>query len=190
MFSPIPTNFTALSIGGALEMTLDGDWDRASTLLRRLDPVVFRASLNGQRNAARKIRKMVLKNIDDNGARIGWPSVSADYATYKLSQGGDPGNLYYMGGYYRNNITIFRRKYQYFVGLRKEVRNPKSKLPLWEIGLILEEGSSARGIKARPLWGPSFDHFGGNQEIIRHIKQSILRASRKAGIPMTSLLNL
>lgn len=146
---------------------LFGDWDKTRSLINGLDVTIKAGAILGQKSAAEKLKKIIKKNIRENGGSIGWPPVSDKYAIRKKSMGYDPNNLLVLTGLYYRNINTWYNGNTYYVGLKSKVRNPKTggRLTLVQIANILEHGSVVRKIKARPLWRPSFKQFGGSARI-------------------------
>lgn len=162
------------------QVELFGDWDRTKALLNGIESTIAAGALIGQRAAAEKLLKIVKKNIRENGGSIGWPQVSDKYAQLKRSMGYDPGNLLVLTGLYYKNISIRQNGLTFYVGLNKNIKNPKTggKITLAKIAIILEHGSVVAKIKARPLWTPSFKQFGGSSRIkslmVWHIRSLIM----------------
>lgn len=164
------------------QIELFGDWMKTKYILRTIDKTMMVGVMAGQRSAAQKLKRIVRRNIRENGGRIGWAPVSSTYAKYKSSKGYDPTNLYTMTGLYYQNIEVWRSGSRYNVGLKSGVRHQRkgSTLTLAQIARVLESGSTVRNIKARPLWTPSFKQLGGTTKIksivLWHIRDHIYKA--------------
>lgn len=162
------------------QVELFGDWDKTKNLINGLEPTIRAGALLGQKSAADKLLKLIKKNIRENGGSIGWPPVSDKYAKVKKNMGYDPNNLLVLTGLYYRNINVWNKGFTYYVGINRNVKNTKTggKLTLIQIATILEYGSVARKIKARPLWRPTFKQFGGSARIksliVWHIRNLIL----------------
>lgn len=163
------------------EIRLFGDWQKTRRVLATLDTTVALGVLSGQKSAALKLKRLIKKNIRENGGSLGWEPVSQKYAKYKSSKGYDPSNLLVMSGLYYRNINIWHKNGKYYVGVKKGITNKVSggNLTVGKIARILEYGSTIRNIKARPLWIPTFKQFGGKKRLqgimIWHIRNQILK---------------
>ena len=159
------------------KVELIGDWKKTRALLFDLPLLVKQGTAAGQKSAAEKLLKIIKKNIRDNGGSIGWPPVSELYAKKKIGMGKDPNNLLVLTGLYYRSINIYNKGTNYYVGIKKNTRNYETggRLTVAQIATILEYGSYANNIKARPLWGPSFKQFGGSKKIKSLITWHIAR---------------
>ncbi|MAO08126.1 MAG: hypothetical protein CL596_05370 [Alteromonas sp.] len=157
-----------------------GDWYITKNLLIQLEPAIKKGSIAGQKRAAQELKRIVRRNIRENGGKIGWPPVSEKYAKYKRKKGFDPENLYVMTGLYYRSIKIYRDGNNISIGLKRYTRHQgrtNNNLTLIKIANILENGSAVRNIKARPLWKPSYKQFGGSKRlkgfILWHVRNEI-----------------
>lgn len=158
---------------------LIGDWFKVKNLIDGLDKTIAVGTTKAQLSASRKLLTIVKRNIRENGGSIGWPPVSDRYKRYKTNKGYDPDNLLFMTGLYYRSINIWNTKNNYYIGVKRRLKHPgkKGSLTIGEIATVLEYGSMARNIKARPLWGPSYKQLGGNNRvknlIVWHIRNEI-----------------
>lgn len=167
------------------QIELFGDWERTEYMLKNIELAISLGNKAALLSASNKIKRIVRRNIRENGGSIGWPPVSENYAEFKSSLGYDPNNLYHLTGIYYRNITIWSNAGVYYVGLKNHTRNTFTggRITLIQIAKILEAGSFVRNIQPRPLWKPSFRQFGGTLRlkglIIWHIRNQI---RLKAGV--------
>ena len=168
--------------GSALKVELFGDWDKTKRVVNNLERAIAIGSLAGQQSAANKIRELVRKKIRDNGGSKYWPAYSDKYRKFKAkNKPGKAGSMLRYTDTYYNNIITWQSGAKIHIGLRPRMVVPstdgKSKnITLHELAQILEYGSSARGIQARPLWGPVGKEFGGDRVkalMIWHIRNAI-----------------
>lgn len=166
------------------EIQMEGDWEKTKQLLDGIEDTIRDGASKGQRIAAEKIMAIVKRHIRENGGSLGWEPVSPKYAKWKTRKGYDPSNLLVLSRTYYNSISIWNARDRYYVGVKRGTKNPitgggENSITVGEIANILERGSvnksSGRGsgIKARPLWAPSFRQFGGSKEIKRHLIRHI-----------------
>lgn len=151
-----------------------GDWDKASRLLSRDLPLaVAIGTEQGRISAAEKIQALLRANIRNNGPKgIYWPAYSIKYEEKKSRKGGNIDNKLRWTNTYYNSIKVIRDNKGIHVGIPKNIKskvNKKNPLPIGRIAVILERGSYAMNIPARPLWAPTFKEFGGKQRIAYHI---------------------
>lgn len=169
----MPTQNINVGSGISPEISLFGDWDIALKALSKLPIAVAIGTQSGKLAAAEKIQALVKKNIRANGPQsIKWPDLGEKYAKNKAAKGGNPERKWYYTGTYYNNIKVIEKGKDIYVGVPRGVRgrvNKKKPLTLGQIANILERGSAAHNIKARPLWGPTFKEFGGKKRVQYHI---------------------
>lgn len=178
---------TNINVGGNIDLSnlspeveLTGDWEKASAFINKLPLAVAIGVENGKMAAAEKLLTMVKANIRKGGVQgYHWPPLKEEYLKNKLKKGGDSSIWRYTSTYY-DNIQIIKRGNNIHVGVPARMRgkvNSEKPLTLTQIGNILENGSSAAGIAARPLWGPTLKQFGGkyrvNNHIVWHIRNTI-----------------
>jgi hypothetical protein len=161
------------------EVELLGDWDKAQALLKTQLPLAVRIGAEkGRLSAAEKIKDLVRRNIRNNGpAGHHWAPYSAKYAKRKAKLGGNVDRMLRLTDTYYNNIKVIRKGTSVFVGVPKGVKSRvnKKRMEVGTIARILEKGSEAHNIQARPLWRPSFNEFGGKKRIAYHIVFNIRR---------------
>ncbi len=155
-------------IPGGMKVELEGEWLRLNKVIDKLPTSVLAGVISGQMSAAKKLRNIVRKYIKEGGGSLNWQGVSPGYARYKTSQGGDPDRLMWLTGLYYRSIKIFRKGNKISVGISKEAKNRRG-YRVVDYASVMEYGSSARNIPARPLWKPSFKQLGGKRGIKRII---------------------
>lgn len=161
------------------DVELFGDWQRCERLFLGIDNSIRLGSRAGQKSAAKRLLRIVRKNIRENGGSIGWPSLSESYQKRKAASGYSPNRMLYMTGLYYRSIMIWDRGGRYYVGVKPRIYNPKSggHLTVGKIARILEHGSHIMNLPARPLWRPSFRQMGGNRKvkalILWHVRNQI-----------------
>lgn len=166
MAEPNASKYRQRNLSGyQTEVQFVGDWDRVARLLNDTPMIIDIGSKLGQESAANKILKIVKHHIRTNGGELGWPSLSMKYQESKASKGFDPGRMLYMTGTYYWSIKKWNNRGNIYVGVKSGTKHPDSKLTVSEIANILEHGSNARNIPARPLWAPSFKQFGGSKKV-------------------------
>lgn len=158
------------------DIKLEGDWDKARALFGgQLQAAVLIGAKKGQLAAAKKIQALVRKNIRlQSAGNARWPDHSEAYAKRKAAKGWGDQKWKSTGQYYRN-IKVMDRGTNVFVGVPRGAKGKvhEDALNLTEIANILERGSAANNIKARPLWRPSFREFGGKTRVAYHINYHI-----------------
>lgn len=176
------TTQTIKPVGKGLQVELFGDWDKAKRLVKGLEGAMAAGAVAGQLAAAEKIKDLVKKKIRSNGGSTPWQEYSEAYLKYKRNKKPSKvGQMYRFTDAYYNNIVTWRSGTRVYVGLnpRIAVQNADGKskgITLHQLSQILEYGSSARNIPARPLWGPVKKEFNGAKIkllILWHIKRSI-----------------
>ena len=114
--------------------------------------------------------KLVKHYIRTNGGELGWAPLKPSTIAKKTKKGYSGDTLYRMTGTYMGAIKTWRKGDNIYVGLERGLHHPISKgLTIGQIANVLEYGSQARGIPARPLWAPAFRKFGGSKKIRRLI---------------------
>lgn len=168
----MPTQNINVGKGLVPSISLEGDWDAAVKLIGyNLTPLVLLGARKGQIAAANKIKAMVKSNIRrGNAAGTYWPDYSYQYGNKKARMDGGDKKWRYTDTYYKS-ITVITRSTNVFVGVPRNAKGKVNENPLTlgAIANILERGSKAHNIAARPLWGPTFKQFGGKKRVAYHI---------------------
>lgn len=158
------------------EIVLDGDWDLAQRVLAGLDKKIALGAYQGQLSAAKKIKRIVRRNIRQDGSGLNWAPLAKSTLARKRRLGQSLNRLYATGQYYRS-ITIIRKGLTVKVGVKS--RTPHSSgLTVSQLATIQEFGSNDWRIPARPLWAPSFKQFGGGKRVISHMNWHIRKQIR------------
>jgi hypothetical protein len=168
----MPTQNINVGNGLVPSIQLEGQWEEALKLIGyNLTPLVLLGARKGQAAAANKIKAMVKSNIRRGNVQGSyWPGYSYQYGNRKSRQGFGDKKWLMTGTYYRS-ITIINRNTDVFVGIPRNAKGKVNNNPLTlgAIANILERGSRAHNIAARPLWGPTFKQFGGKKRVAYHI---------------------
>lgn len=155
----------------------EGEWKRMGIALQNLSPAIRSGVVIAQREFAIKFKKKLRHNIRTNGVEIGWAPLSPAYAAWKDKQDSRYGssNILRFSGTYYNSIDIIQKGYTVYVGipLGKGSASSNEGLSVSQYANILEHGSFARNIPARPLWGPSFKQIGGSKALASTMYNSI-----------------
>lgn len=169
----MPTQNINVGSGLTPEVSLFGDWDKLNKALSQLPIAVSIGAHSGKLAAAEKIQTLIKKNIRNGGpAGTRWPEYSTLYKKKKAAKGGNLERKWYFTGTYYNNIKVIDKGMNVHVGVPRGVRgrvNKNNPLTLGQIANILERGSAAHNIQARPLWRPTFKEFGGKARVKYHI---------------------
>lgn len=171
------SNLRSQSIGAGLKIQMEGDWTKVSSIINNLSPDIKAAYIAGQMSAAKKFKKLILSYIGTTGKSLNWPAVSVGYAVSKISKGGDPSRMLFLSGTYKRSIQIRSRGTNIRVGIDPRARNEEGYRVI-DYAAVLEYGSDASNIQARPLWEPAFREFGGKARIkkiiLYHLSQTYL----------------
>lgn len=160
-------------------VTLVGDWDKVNQFLFALPTLVTEGATKGSVVSAEKIIRVVKRNIRNNGPDgTTWPEYSQRYAERKASMGGNTDKKWRFNNTYYESLSVVRSGRNVYAGVpprKRSTVNSKSgkTLTLAQVAKILENGSAAKNIQARPLWRPSFKQFGGRRRIAYHINWHI-----------------
>jgi hypothetical protein len=179
---------TNINIGKGLnpQIRLIGEWDLTNQFLTNLPLVIKEAEINARRSIAERVVKTVKKNIRNGGPQgTNWPDYSDKYSKWKSRKGYNVNRKWRLTNTLYNNIRVLEYNKQVVAGLPrnkygKRYNGKQSKITLIEISNILERGDSARGIRARPLWKPSFREFGGLVKVEYLMKFYLRRELRLA----------
>lgn len=173
---------TVGNVGSAIKYELTGDWQKTKRLVNNLETAIAAGAIAGQLAAANKIKELVKKKIRENGGSTYWPPYSDKYRKFKnKTKPGKANNMLRYTDTYYNNIITWQSGTKVHIGLRPRVLVPNTNgsnknITLHELAQILEYGSDARNIQARPLWGPVRKEFGEAKVkalIIWHIRNTI-----------------
>ena len=144
-----------------IEMT--GNWSGLIADITLLPDMLKTSAIWGQSKYAEKLVRVVKGHIMDQD--LNWvPSKKASLGTNDLT-------LYDTGTYYRS-IKTWQQNYTRYIGVKKGIIEPKSKVEVWEVAAY-HEYMSYNGGPFRGLWRPSFEELGG-MEGIRKIVFDVL----------------
>ena len=186
---PPGKRFTAKMAGGDFTATPDiqinyekiGQWKQANFMLAKFPFIVNKATNLGLRDFCVKYAREVRRNIQNQGASLGWEPLSPGYQEFKERWAeGDANQMLNFFGVLSRNIRSFKVGNTWAVGIKSDVINEKMSvlrnnrtLTVAQYAGVLEKGSHSRNIPARPLWQPSFYRIGGRPELTRLIATNI-----------------
>lgn len=158
---------------------LDGDWNKLGQLLRTLPLTIRKAATVGQRRFAEQYKKKILQTIHSNGAGLSWDPLQPSYKRFKTKHGGNSGTMYQFFGVYVKSIKIKQKDHIISIGIHEGQigKSMFGDLTVGQYANVLEHGSVARGIPARPLWSPVYRGMGGNKTLRSYIIKSIKTAN-------------
>ena len=112
--------------------------------------------------------------------RYKWKPLSADYLASKKRKGLDE-RTYVATGFFLDSITIWEDKSGIHVGFEPGTIHPPSGMDIAVLARILEFGSAAAQIPARPLWRPAISALRRrHKNLQRRLRISATRAAQEA----------
>lgn len=167
-----------------MDMKLLGQWREANYMFQRWPIHVDRAFNRAIRSFNIAYRKQIIKNINNNGAEIGWKPYSEDYEDFKEAYSTSSG-FYRFFGVLASSIRTYKTSNGWVTGIPKDIRNNQmealqggSTLTVAEYAAVNEFGSPSRNISARPLWYPSFTQLGGTPAVRRTVQDELRKEFR------------
>ena len=160
---------------------LIGNWKEANYMLRTL-PVRVTAAVNlATRDFSRKYIRQVKKNIQNQGASLGWQPLSTNYIDFKTKWAdSDPHQIYSFFGAMLSSMKAFKSGSTWVAGIPANTSNERmslirdgNTLTIDEYAAVLEKGTTNGNVPARPLWQPSYRQIGGNQVLQRTVANYI-----------------
>lgn len=159
----------------APQIELFGDWELTRRMLLTLDDTLTAALHKANKEAAKRLRRTVRRNIRESGGSIGWAPLKPETKKLKKRRGQDPDRILFATGLYYRSITIWNKGTNYYVGVKRGIRHRGMNKTVGEIARLHESGTSH--IPARPLWAPSYRQMGGGRRVknllIWHIRNQI-----------------
>lgn len=143
-----------------IEFQIFGDWTKVRRGLAKLPRDVKEAAIEGQRQVAERLVKVVKGHI--NKQDLGWAPRSEN------SIAGDPRILVNTEAYL-NSIKAFRKGGMYFAGVPRSAKDSEGR-SIAEYAVYHEEGT--RNMPARKLWEPSIKEAANPAKV----KQIVTRA--------------
>jgi hypothetical protein len=181
-----------MGVRSTLKVTEFGDWKKAKRVINEFADKrgILRDATKGVRDFANRFKRTLAYGIITNGTYVGqnWPAPSPKYASWKRSQGADPGEMLRLTYNYLNaieNLRVTQKSYVITMAFTKGDLNRVSKkrgLPMRIYMDILETGLQGRNIAARPLWYPAFRKIGGYSGVVNTINYSVGKRLRKHGL--------
>lgn len=147
----------------AKSFVLTGDWDKLNNLFKGLKQAFDKAGKETLQKLAMEGEKFAVKAIKNQS--LGWVPLDPKYLARKIGKG-ESNKIYVATSSYYQSITSWVSKGKGYVGVRRMVKErdssgryvkggSQSNNLIADIANILEYGSPARGIPARPLWRPT-----------------------------------
>ena len=155
-----------------MSVRLYGDWSKARSIFGSLASRFQHEIKKASGIVTEYIDRVVTLHLDRQD--LNWKPLSPEFLKFKRGHGYST-DIYTMTASYRNSIATWVSPdgFSCAVGVKRTALHAKSKRPLVQLGYVLEYGSEAAGIPARPLWRPSFDET--KPEILEIYKKAIMR---------------
>lgn len=168
------------NVAAGVRFDMEGEWIRASKLMRDLPMDLKKALFAGQEIFAQKYKEKLVYNINNNGGDIRWEPLKAKYASQKRrdKRAKFPNDIGRYRGYMADGIKIYHKgNYQISIGISKTNRimgvGKENELTLAQYANIFEHGSVIRNIAARPLFAPTYRKMGGNIGLTKIVLASV-----------------
>lgn len=162
-----------------IELHTTGDWVKVMDLTDNIGNTILKGYQKGSDKVSRLILNIVRRSLASGRPPSGthWPPLSQVY-NEKLKKKYPGHKIYNLTGLYSRSVGIYKYKNRTLIGLPYNAKpsNPRSKISLIEVAIILEFGnrqSSISSIPARPLWKPSLKAIGGNNRLKKEIMWGI-----------------
>ena len=152
----------------------DGPWEKAKMTLSNLAPMIAAAAKAGQIKAALEFKKAIIRNIQNGGSKFGFPALSSRTLMLKGKRG-QSATMFNASKTYGRSIILINKGNVVRVGVKPGAKNnmPGSNLTVMQYATILEYGSDARNIPARPLWKRTWRDMGGAKTIKETIRREL-----------------
>lgn len=172
------------ALGAGIKVELDGDWVRLTNVMNRMPTEVVAATMAAQEKAAEKYKRKIKRNIRTNA--FGYAN-SPYYSIYKAEHHGSPQPLMFTNKLVNSIITKRNNKgttvqvtidenARYQAGDHGRSKAPR--LSVKQIANVLEHGSDAKSIPARPVWKRTFREMGGRKFFHAFIARSLSQRLR------------
>ena len=171
-------DFYTRNITSRTKIDYFGDWEGVSRLFGKLPKdiqgVVYRAIFSYTKLYLAQVHKTIRRNGPKSKK---WPDYSKAYGDYKRLHGpmGYPSFYRFKGNLVRAIImdTDGRKVVRVTVNKNAPMSNDNAQINASQLMNILEHGSVARGISARPLFGPVWSDMGGYRALRDFVAQKI-----------------
>ena len=149
-----------------------GNWDVSMKKLKGLNEDMFKASLAGQRRAARKYKRTVKNHLIKQD--LPWEPLQP-----KTIEDKGHDKILIDTRLYLQSITEFRKQYVYYVGIKSGTRYENGK----DVARIarIHEVKSYRGGPYRALWNPSYEELGGAEGMKLIVQKTIEEKMKTRG---------
>jgi len=160
-----------------------GDWAKLHSLVVGLDHTIEVGYQRASKKAAKKYFDLIRQNIRNGGGKFRFEPLKQSTID-KKKKAGKPATPFMFYGYYYRAIQMVSKNNNYYVGIKKGSRNPKTKsagssYTIAQYASVLESGSRDGKIPARPLWRKTFNEMGGRKKIKQMVIASIAYEIRK-----------
>lgn len=178
-------DFYTRNITSKTKIEFFGNWEGVSKIFESLPKELQKNIYTSILLYTTKYKNEVIRTIRRNGPKSApWePYFSGAYLAYKLRVGrfGIPA-FYRLRGVLIKAIelqTDGRKVVRVTVSKKYPVKNSNGELNTSQLMNILEHGSVARGITARPLFGPVWTDMGGNRALRDFVSARIGKRLKK-----------
>lgn len=147
----------------SINVQLVGNWKEIRESLNDFPDHIKKSGIRGQRTAAEAFAKLVKNHIlrDDLGLAPKVSDRSKDSRPLIDTQA------------YVSSIGAFSERGVYYVGVKKYLYEPRTKIPIHILAVILELGNSR--ITPRPAWTLSYEEFERKGGATKYISDAVMK---------------
>lgn len=142
---------------------LTGDWAKVKVLTQHLGPDIKKVIRRGMKGVGLKAEQIAVKHLQAQD--LEWAALDEKYLERKIARGGSEKTLIDTSTMFSAITSIVVGHYGVFAGVQRNV-SYKDGEDVAYIAEVMEYGSEARNIPARPLWQPTYE------ETIAWLKES------------------
>lgn len=155
-----------------IEFHIDGQWQDLNKLSNGFDQTIQKAYNEAVSKFSKRTLRIIHRAVTTGQPPKGVRWVSLAPSTIKRY---GPHPIYNLRGVLRRAIRLNEGKSRTWIGIpaRMKPSNPRSKLTLNQVMIILGHGSKDGRIPARPLFEPAYNNVGGNRELRKQILREV-----------------
>ena len=148
--------------GPGINFQLVGNWAEVKAGLNELPDHIRKSGLRGQRTAAEALAKMVKNHIKNDDLGLA-PKIRSNHDDRPLID----------TQAYVSSIKAFSSGGIYYVGVKPFIYEPKSKIPIYILALILEVGTN--NIQPRPAWTLTIEEYDNKGGAVKYMSDAVMK---------------
>lgn len=165
--------------GKGLKIFKTGDWDEVQRKISALGSNIERANEIALHHVTAKGERIAVLYMRSQS--LSWKPLNKQYLKWKIKNKRSNKILFSSSTYFQTITRWVDGSKAGYIGVKRGIYETETKQEVANIALIMEFGSPARGIPARPLWRPTLNRLRSYIKVNKIFQKIIIEQINSTG---------